>query len=62
MHANEIPFLVTITKHIHYGTASPMDDMKSTTLLGIITDLDKFYKKRGFKINIMLADKQFQCL
>jgi hypothetical protein len=62
MHVNGVPFLTTICKHIHYGTATPIPDMSAETMLGSIMALDKFYKKRGFKIDLILADKQFECL
>ena len=44
MHVNRNPFLVSICKHIHYGTATVMEDMEAPTMLQIILDLNKFFK------------------
>ena len=62
MHVNRVSFLVTVCKHIHYGTATLLPDMTAESLLQVIIDLDKFYQKPRFKVELVLAAKQFQCL
>ena len=62
MKVNKIPFLVSISDHIHYGTSTAMPDMTEETMFSVLKELDQFYMRRGFKINVVLADKQFQCL
>ena len=62
MHFNRIPFLVTISKHMHYGTANTLMKMMGEVLFDVISQLAKFYRRRGFNIAILLVDKQFKSL
>ena len=62
MFINRITFLVTIAKHIHYGTANPIENMRAETIFEAIRQLNNFYRRRGFEITMVLGDKQFECL
>ena len=62
MNLNKIPFLTTISKHFHYGTVTPLENMQIPTMLNVILELMKFYQKRNFKITMILADGQFKGL
>jgi len=60
MHVNKIPFLMTISRSIHYGTASVLASMKLSNVLAILQDLKKHYRQRDFNISYILADGQFK--
>lgn len=62
MKVNGIPFVTTISKHIHYGTATPVAKMEMNEVADVIYNLNKFYRKREFKINTIMADGQFKSL
>ena len=55
-----IPFLVTISRHITFGSAGKLDNMKNNHILKHFKALIGVYVTRGFKVTIMLADNQFE--
>jgi hypothetical protein len=62
MKVNKMPFLVTMRRAIKFGTAAWLKNAKSDTILANITDVRNVYIKRGFLLEIMEADGQFEPL
>ena len=62
MKVNKIPFLTTLSKSIHFTTATPLAKMELDKVYNVINDLVKFYRKRRFKVAIIMADGQFDGL
>jgi len=60
MFINKIPFVMTTSRNIHFGTAELVKDMKNNTLITSINQVIQAYKTRGFKIKAILADGQFR--
>ena len=60
MFVNKLPFFVTISRNIKFGTAVLITDQKHATLVKAVRDVHNVYKKRGFTIETMLMDGQFE--
>ena len=60
MFVNKLPFFVTISRNIKFGTAVLITDQKHETLVKAVRDVLNIYKKRGFTIATMLMDGQFE--
>ena len=54
-----IPFLVTIPRHITFGSAGKLDNMQNSHILKHCKALIGAYITRGFKVIIMRAYDQF---
>ena len=48
MHVNQIPFLITTSRHIHYHTASVLPSMKGDIIVSTLRVMFKFYWKNDF--------------
>ena len=57
-----IPFLMTISKHIKFGSAGKLDNMKAGHILKHFKALIGAYVTRDFKVTIILADNQFESM
>ncbi len=62
MYVNRIPFLMTVSRHIKFGTAEMLKSESDASLLDAIKDVKKAYATRGFKLTYILADGQFKSL
>ena len=51
---------MTTSHNTHFGTAELVKDMKDNTLITSIKQVIQAYQARGFKIQAILADRQFQ--
>jgi len=60
MFINKTPFVMTTSHNIHFSTVELVKDMKSNTLITSIEQVIQVYQTRGFKIQAILADRQFQ--
>ena len=60
MFINKIPFVITTSRNIHFGTAELIKDMKKATLITSIEQVMRAYTTRGFRIKAILGDGQFQ--
>jgi len=60
MFINKIPFIITISCNIHFGTADIVKDMKNNKLITSINQVIKAYQACGIKIKVILADGQFR--
>jgi hypothetical protein len=62
MKVNKIPFLVTISRALKFGTTAWLKNAKITTIMSAITDVRNIYLKRGFLLEIVEVDRQFEPL
>jgi hypothetical protein len=62
MKFNKLPFLVTISRAIIFGTVAWLKNAKADTILEQITDVRNIYIKRGFLLEIVDVDGQFEPL
>jgi len=62
MFVNKLPFFVTISRNIKFSTAVLITDQKHETLVKAVRDVRNIYQKRGFRVNSMLMDGQFEGL
>jgi hypothetical protein len=63
MFVNKIPFLVTISRHIKFGTtAEILANQQLKTILGAIKSVNSLYSKSGFILRTILMDGQFESL
>ena len=60
MYVNKLPFFVTISRYIKFGTAVLIADQKHETLVAATRDVCNIYKKRGFILHTVLMDGQFE--
>ena len=55
-----IPFLMTILRHINFGSADKLDSMNTGHIPTHFKTLIGAYVTRGFKATSMLADNHFE--
>ena len=59
MFVNKIPFLVTTSCKIHFGTVEALPNRQMLTVVAKIQSVVNTYQHRGFKISTILADNEF---
>jgi hypothetical protein len=62
MKDNKMPFLVTMSRAIKFGTVAWLRNAKSDTILANIMEVRNVYLKRRFLLEIVEADGQFEPL
>ena len=62
MKASGIPFLMTISKHIKFGSAGKLDSLDNKTIISHFRVVVRVYATRGFRVSITLADNQFESM
>jgi hypothetical protein len=62
MKVNKMQFLVTISRAIKFGTVAWLKNRKADSILKQITDVRNIYIKRGFLLEIVEVDGQFEPL
>jgi hypothetical protein len=62
MHVNKVPFLISISTNIHYGTIKALDSMKIQVMEQEIERIIKLYAVRGFHVKFILVDIQFKSI
>jgi hypothetical protein len=62
MKVNKIPFMVSISSIIKFGTVELLKDQKMVTVLGTIRHFHGLYAKRGFRVETLLMDGEFEPL
>ena len=60
MKVNKIPFLISISHAIKFSTVELLRNQKIPTILVAIKHINSLYRQRGFKIDVMLMDGQFE--
>lgn len=62
MFVNRIPFFVTISHSIRFGTAEMLANRQASTILTAIKQVRNVYAQRGFRITTMILDGEFETL
>jgi hypothetical protein len=62
MFINKIPFLITVSRGLHIGSIHALDNRQADTVATSLLYVLRRYKRRGFKINTVLADDEFQAV
>jgi hypothetical protein len=60
MHVNDLPFLVMVSKHIHFGTVEAMPNRRFESLMKAIGNVIKIYRHRGFRVRWAVMDNEFK--
>ncbi|KAI2501035.1 Reverse transcriptase (RNA-dependent DNA polymerase) [Fragilaria crotonensis] len=59
MFVNKLPFFVTISRNIRFSTSEFLTNRKSDTIFKAISHVHQTYAKRGFHIEVILMDGEF---
>jgi hypothetical protein len=62
MYVNKIPFFVSISRHIKFGTAEMLKSESAVQLMASIKLVTQTHVTRGFRITNMMVDGQFELL
>lgn len=62
MFINKIPFPITISRHIKFGTSEMLVTRSAANIKTAIKNIQKVYKTRGFKIDMLMMDGEFESL
>jgi len=62
MYINEIPYMMTTSQAIHFGTVEMIKNETKSTMIKSIQQIIDTYQGRGFKVKHVLGDRQFECL
>ena len=62
MFINKIPFFMTISRNIRFGTSESLFNQSSKTIMAAIKTIKQLYSQRGFRITQMMMDGQFENL
>ena len=62
MFVNDVPYMTSITKALHYRTATPMPGMKDPQIFDAIDRIFRLYNDAGITITDVHADNQFASL
>jgi hypothetical protein len=60
MHINKMPFLVTISRHIKFGTIEAAKSRHHKVLLPAIKNVKRLHALRGFRVRHCHVDKEFE--
>ena len=60
MFVNKLPFFITLSRSLKFGTVEALSDQKVGTIVTRLKDVTKIYQHRGFKINTIIADQEFE--
>ena len=62
MFVNGIRFMITKSRHIKFTTIQFIPSAKENNLFESILETKQIYRRRGFDVNIILMDGQFECI
>lgn len=62
MYVNSIPFLVTISRHIKFGTIEALGNRKQASLIKGLKNVGQVYRRAGFHVTQALMDGEFEPL
>jgi hypothetical protein len=62
MYINKIPMLVTISRHIRFGTIEAIPNKNNITMVKCAQNAMKLYTHGGFKVTCALMDGKFESL
>ena len=59
MHVNGIPFFVTRSRHIHFGTVDVLSSLQTADIGGALCHVVNIYARGGFQVTTALMDGAF---
>ena len=59
MHATGIPFFVTRSRHIHFGTVDVVPSLQATDIGAVLRHVVNLYARGGFQVTMALMDGAF---
>jgi hypothetical protein len=62
MYVNNIAFLLTVSKHIHFGAVMALQNKKIENVKGAMREIIGIYRKRGFQVRSAMMDGGFETL
>jgi uncharacterized membrane protein YgcG len=62
MFVNKIPFLITTSRGLHFGTVENLANRQVPTVHAALKRVLAVYHRRGFRVTTLLADPEFQPL
>jgi hypothetical protein len=62
MYVNKIPFFVSISRHIKFGTAEMLKSESAAQLMASFKLVTQTYVTRGFRVTSMMVDGKFEPL
>jgi len=62
MYINEIPFMMSTSQAIRFGTAEMIKNEMKSTIIKSIQQIIDTYHGRGFRKKHILRDQQFECI
>jgi hypothetical protein len=62
MFVNKIPFLITTSRGLHFGTVKNLPNGQVPTMVSGLTCVLQVYRRRGFRVTTILADPEFKPL
>ena len=62
MFVNKIPFLVTISRDMKFGTVEALNNQQITTVADKLKTVINLYSHRGFRVDAITADQEFEPL
>ena len=62
MFINTIPFLITHTRKLKFGTVEALENQQQPTIEGALKAVIHLYTHRGFTIDTIFADPEFEPL
>ena len=62
MHVNGIPFFLTVSRHIKFGTIEPLINRKQEVLVNTMKAVVQIYRRAGFQVTQSLMDGEFESL
>jgi hypothetical protein len=62
MFVSKIPFLVTISRSIKFGTAEMLPNRQAKSLATAMRNVIRLYKGRGFNVPFVIMDGEFESI
>jgi len=62
MHVNGVPFFVSISRKLKFGTIEALPNQHQTTIVQSVRSIARIYHRGGFRIRHALTDGAFDCL
>ena len=62
MKVNNIPFFITISKHIKFGTSGKLDSMENKIIVKHFKLVFGLYTNCGFRVKVFMDDNQFESM
>ena len=62
MHVNGIPFFVSISRHLKFGTVEALPNQHMTTIVKCVRNIARVYHRGGFRLRHSLMDGAFKSI